>query len=681
MRPVVFALLLVATSAGANPVTKVITLLEDLKSEVVADGKKEGEAYAKYACFCKDTTKTKATSITKGEDQITDLAADITDNTASKEAKEAEVKKRKADHESLGTELSDTVTRCSTSNAVFEAGKADMSKAIDSLNKAIKTMNAKKGSIKLPAVKAKMGKTDAKSFLELDEDVQRGLALGKVDPSDPAYKYHSKEINEILAKLLKDFKDEKKDIIDKWGKTETACNKEKDGLNTKMKDNLDAITTAQERIAKYEETISKDRGSLVKANDELEDDAAYLKDLTSQCEQKANDFDQRASTRNDEITALAGAIKIISNKVEKADKDVNRFIQVVSKPVSFLQAAPVKAVTNFLARGSLSASEQARQKQVVSLLSSVGSRLGSEELSTMAMRINGPDHFKEVKVMIQGLIERLLDEEKADASKKGFCDEELAKAQKDRDVTQSKAEVMSAELKDLEATKEELEAELKELKKDIAEAEKKIQEATQLRKDDKQENMDTLKTANDGLEALNEAILILKSFYGSDSQRGPRVLLQGSPVDDDTSGPGFSGEYKGKEKSSRAIFALLETIQHDFTKTISETEQAEEDAQAAFVELDRASQADIASKEMKTKLDKQDLKTTNNDIESTLDDLDTTMSLQSDALKVIESLKPACLDAGGMNTKARSTKRAEEIAALNQAICMLTEGKKEGECK
>lgn len=57
VRSAVLASLLVATSAGENPVSKVIKLLEDLKKEVQEDGKKEAESYNKFACFCKDTTK------------------------------------------------------------------------------------------------------------------------------------------------------------------------------------------------------------------------------------------------------------------------------------------------------------------------------------------------------------------------------------------------------------------------------------------------------------------------------------------------------------------------------------------------------------------------------------------------------------------------------------------------
>jgi len=671
MRLTVLGSFLVATVAGESPVAKVITLLEDLKKETEEDGKTEATSYGKFACFCKDTTDEKVKSINKGEDKISTLSGSITDDTASKEEKEAEVAKRKQKHQELGEDLATTVARCMTSQAEYEAGDADMTKAIESLNKAIKQMSGAKGKIGFTVTKAKI----AKSLLEVDEEVKKALALAGVDPSDPAYKYHSKEINELLAKLLTDFKGEKKAGSDKWGKTKTACGEEKDGLNKQMMDNLDSIAKAEKKIEELAEKIASDRGDLVEAQEQLQEDEVYIKDLTAQCEEKANDFDQRSQMRNDEITALSQAIDIISNKVKGTNKGYDKLLQVAQKagkPLSFLQVAPA-----FLA--SDSASEQAMQESVVSLLRLEGSRLGSTKLSMLAMKINGPDHFKKVTAIIQDLIEKLLDEKKAEASKKGFCDTEIAKAMKDRDRTYNEANVMSAELKSLESKKEELEAELKLLKKEIGELEDDLKEALGLRNDEKKENEAVIKKAQDGLDALNEAILTLKAFYSS--AKRARVFLQAGPVEDDTAGAGFGGAYKGNQKKSRAIFDLLEKISGDFQHTISKTEQSEADAAAEFVKFDRTSKEGIASKETKTKLDKQDLKSTDSKIKSTLDDVKTTIGLQHDALKMIASLKPACLDAGGMNFKDRTTKRDEEIAALNKAMCILTPGKGADDCK
>ena len=58
-------------------VNKVITMLEDLSVQVVAEGEKEAASYNKFACFCKDTTKEKTEAIKKGTDEQTSLSTRI----------------------------------------------------------------------------------------------------------------------------------------------------------------------------------------------------------------------------------------------------------------------------------------------------------------------------------------------------------------------------------------------------------------------------------------------------------------------------------------------------------------------------------------------------------------------------------------------------------------------------
>merc|ERR1719238_1140624 len=122
---------------------------------------------------------------------------------------------------------------------------------------------------------------------------------------------------------------------------------------------MEAITSATEKIAELKKTISKSRGDLVNVQSDMKDDEAYLKDLTSQCEAKATDFDQRASMRGDEVKALAQALKVIGDKVNPADKASSKLNLVqkkrlatvkAAKHISLLQAVPVRPVTSFLAR-------------------------------------------------------------------------------------------------------------------------------------------------------------------------------------------------------------------------------------------------------------------------------------------------------------------------------------------
>merc|ERR1719446_205649 len=86
-------------NSQVTPVGKVIQLLEDLKSEVVASGEAEAKTYDEYACFCKYTTGKKSDSIISGQDNIDSLSAEIGAKTAEKEETEAAVQKRKEEKE------------------------------------------------------------------------------------------------------------------------------------------------------------------------------------------------------------------------------------------------------------------------------------------------------------------------------------------------------------------------------------------------------------------------------------------------------------------------------------------------------------------------------------------------------------------------------------------------------
>jgi len=321
----------------------------------------------------------------------------------------------------------------------------------------------------------------------------------------------------------------------------------------------------------------------------------------------------------------------------------------------------------------------------VDVLRKEGQSIGSLALTSLAERIAAPrfdsapvtDPFKKIKGLIQKLIERLLEESRNEASKKGFCDTELGKARKDRDFRWQEANDLSADLAGLEAKEDALTLEIKQLKSDIKSETQALKETTKERQDEKKANMKTLSTAKEGLEAVNEAILILKSFY---KQAAKAAFVQASPLDEDTQGAGFSGNYKGKQSGMKSVFALLETIASDFDRTLRNTEAAEETAHRDFVEFDQAAQSSIAGKTTKQTLDEQDLKTTKTSIKQKTDDMQTAVDLLDSALKELEELKPTCIDTG-MSYSERVKKREEEMAALEKALCILDEDKVEKECQ
>merc|ERR1740130_1693959 len=125
------------------------------------------------------------------------------------------------------------------------------------------------------------------------------MLQSKVDPADPEYNFHSGDIVSLLKDLFGDSKKE-------------------------MGSNSDAMKSLEKNIQKLAKEIANHRGNLVEANSDLKDDEVYLKDLTAQCEARANDYDQRSSMRNSELTALTQALSILKGSVKGAADDVNQ---------------------------------------------------------------------------------------------------------------------------------------------------------------------------------------------------------------------------------------------------------------------------------------------------------------------------------------------------------------------
>lgn len=664
-------------AGSVTPVAKVIQLLDDLKARVVFEGQTEATTYDKFACYCRSTTKSKSEAIISGRDTIQTLSAEIEDKTATKADKSAEVKSRQADHESLSKDLDQSLAECAKAKSEYDAKSADLNKAISSLNSAIQSLQSSKPASFL-AVKQNL---DLASIMNLvaesrQQEVSALLQMHtSVDPSDPVFKYHSQGIIDLLTKLLKEFRDEKTDVDEEWGKTDKSCTDTQGSLNFKITQNKEAMLALQRGVVRLAGEIAVARENLVNSEATLKDDQLYMKDLTSLCETRAQDWDQRSQMRADEIAALSGALEVLSADVEGRDTEVNKraFIESSQHPVIGASiernVAPHTHTINpsFLQEGVATTTSQAKVAKAFALLHSESERLHSSVLSSVAVHVES-DPFGKVKNLIQKLIERLLSESTNEATKKGFCDKQLAKAKTDRDYRLADTKSLNKDIKSLELKQDELEAEIEMLTGDLKKLRGNLKEATETRDEERTENLKTIKTAKEGLTSVKQAITILKVFYNRAGKAA--VLLQASPVDEDTSGAGFAGAYSGSQPASKNIIGLLEVIESDFDRTARFTEASEKKAEEEFVEFDRVSRADISAKDTKKTLDEEDLTTTKDTKKQTMEDLQKAQDLLDSALKTYEDLKPTCIDTG-MSYEDRVAKREEEIGALKNALCIL----------
>merc|ERR1719284_1992755 len=66
-----------AVTARANPIRKVVTLLQNMQKKVVAEGEKEKELYEKFMCYCKGGSAELSAAIKAAEEKVPAVNSNI----------------------------------------------------------------------------------------------------------------------------------------------------------------------------------------------------------------------------------------------------------------------------------------------------------------------------------------------------------------------------------------------------------------------------------------------------------------------------------------------------------------------------------------------------------------------------------------------------------------------------
>jgi len=669
-----------AGSQKVTPVEKVMQLMKKLSKDIEEEGKKEAKAYDEYACFCKENADEKLYNIEKSHakiekltakisklsTEITTLNADINGLTTLIENKEGEVK--------TAEELR------ATQHESYVSADDDMQAAIKALVGAIKALKDSKGSMK--------GDADV-DLAQLGSSVLRVVhSTSRVVPSESqmsallqmskqpghAFEYQSNDILSVLENLKDEFLANKKELDEEEFQTNSDFEKKRLGLLNEIKfadkdkkEKEGILESKSEELNKTEEDKEEEEGA-------MNADQAFLDELTSECEAKAQAWDQRSKARSGELTALSEALESLESGA--ADQyAANKKLNLVQKGTSFLQ----RSLENTESESALKAAATQRAGKAIM---AAAFKLKSPALTMVAMKVKvAADHFVKVRAVIHDLINKLEDDAEAEATQKSFCDENMQSALADRDRANAEVEEAMAELNKLSSEKEALSREIQELKDAIAANLKSLNEALELRNTEKAENEATIETSEEGKSAVELAISILEQFYGGAFlQTGgkyvpPNADREGLTVGDRAPETFSNDDYKGKQGESKGIIGLLDVILSDFERTIQTTEDEEEAAQGAFntFEADTKTDNDEKDAEISTKENRV------SEIEDSLveqgENKENSETLKKNALKELEKLKPMCVE-GEETYEQRVQKRQKEIEALKDAQQMLNDWQK-----
>jgi len=714
------------TDNDVSPVQKVVTMMEDLQTQVILEGKAEAKTYDKFACFCKDMSEEKTWDIEDAQDLINELTATINELSADREAQDTVITEQTEIIEARDKTMKAEAAKRAKSHAEFQAELDDCYLATKEIDFAVAELKAREGAVHGASLISLKGMTKTVRKMALMADAM-GLtpksskamtALLQQDPEVPMedFAFDATEVIKTVKELKPGFEGKAKELKVAELKTNGEHTLLMQRLTDEKKAGEKLLADANKIKAEDMQKIAESQQQLTATTAQMTDDQAYLKELTEVCNARSKDWDQRSKMRQDELTALTSALSIVKSRVsakttEKtvrlaqqhtevesvaapAEKQVSQVAQAAKPNVdvndlddgiidsadddddsapAFLQLGSPRvesrAVISALQKGSkqsLRAKVVASdpRNRVLNLLRTRSEELESPVLAALAARV-AADPFVKIRKLIQELIERLLQEAADEANHKGFCDKAFGKAKQARATKVEAITALNTALSENEAKRDKLTEEIAVLTKQIDELDTSLSSSTKQRNDESAENAATISEAEEGKAAVEEAIDILDKFYKTAAKA--EMFTQEIPGMPDA---GFEGSYKASQGASTGIIGMMDVIKSDFERTISVTTKEEKKAADDFLKFDTETKSSLAQKRMAKTNNAETLVETQGSLAEDKQSLTEEQALLDQAIQEILELQPACVDTG-MSYEERVAKREQEIESLKEALCTL----------
>jgi len=601
------------TAPTTNPLSKVIEMLAGIEQEQKDAKAKDQETYAQYKNWCGDTVATVK---------------------ASNEDSQAEIDRLKAsqnEHEATSADLSDKIA---VNNANIEKWEGDKAAAIAVRKHERKTYMAAHRDL-AESIAAVGGAIDTlRNQNEKNHDLKDG---------ETAYESQTGGIREIFEDLQTKFQEDLRDKDVAEQEAVAAFDTLIELLTTQLNEENKAKSDNEKSRAKHDKDGAYAKGEHERLQGEVDDDTKYMKEVQGDCESAARSFDQRQKVAADELAAIAQALELLRNPETLTG-------------------------SNNLKRGNALAQLRAQNpgSRVSAYLNQMSKKLGSQTLAAIAVASQG-NVFGKVTDMIKKLIAKLEKAAAADSDHHQWCYEELSgneavRAKKTQEVAEGHSEVTR-----LTALKEKKTVEADTLQKEMTQLQEDRKEAVKNRLDEKNENERVIKESAAALKLVQGAVSVLREFY--DNQGSAAALITKAKRTE----PPVVVETSVAAAGAGGVVSLMEHIAEELSAQNTDTKVAEKQAAEKHEEFLADNDDTFHKKDLAEEQVQRDIAQATEDLTDTNSDLDAAKGELKTALQAFDDLKPQCIKTQ-TDPAVRIAKRKEEIAALEQALKILSDG-------
>jgi len=590
--------------AAANPIRKVVTMLQMMQKKVEAEGEKETDMFEKFMCYCKGGVGDLEASIADAETKSGELPSQIEEAEGELTQLKEDLKKAQVDRAAAKVAIEEATAIREKEAAAFAAESGDLKTNIAAIGKAVAAIEKGAGGAFLQTTAADTLKKLVLNSEKLQDVDREDLTSFLAGESTNQYAPQSGQITGILKQMM----DTMSATLSEITATEEASLATFDQLVKAKTEEIDALTAAIEdktqRIGDLGVQIVGMKDDLSDVEESLVEDKKFLAELQKSCATKEKEWAEICKTRSEELLALADTIKILND-----DDALELFKKTLPGASSFLQ---------------VQVSTDSMRQQALSLLQSFkGSKKGDRQrLDFIMLAVRGKKvGFDKIIKMIDDMVALLKEEQVDDDAKKEYCEMSLDTADDKKKVLERSVGKLEKAIDEAKETIATLTDEIKALAAGIVALDKSVAEATEQRKE---ENSDyTTLMASDGTakEILAFAKNRLNKFYNPKLYKAPpkrelseedRITLNMGGTLAPTAAPGgiagtgigfaqrvapgpppeTAKAYSKKSEESGGVIAMIDTLIKELDTEMTEAETNEKLNQEDYEEM----MADSAAK-------------------------------------------------------------------------------------
>jgi len=486
----------------ANPIRKVVTLLQDMQKEIEAEGEKEKGLYDKFMCYCDGNTDGMSKSAEEAAQRITELKSKLEAEKSEKAQLDQELMQHKQDREMAKADLAQATEIREKEHKEYVEFSTEQKSNLDAMTGAIAALEKGMGKAFLQGGSAGRLIKVVQASSSVD-DYERSSVMAFLSGKQNPFGDYSSQSGEIVG-ILKAMKDEMDKDLGGAVSAEEEAAKGFGELAAAKKAQIaaagEAIEAKTKRSGELAVSVVTTADDIEDTTAELNDTQAFLANLASQCATKKKEWDERSKIRTEEVAAISEAIKILN------DDDA---LDLFKKTLSLSQETHK---FGFLQKKS-SVSVAARARDVLSSLMQKNSPHKQQlELIEFGLKAKKVD-FTKVISMIDGMVLVLKEEQKNDDAQKAFCDKDMAAKEDEKKDTESAISTSEAFIEETTAASEETAEEIAALQKDIKALDKAVAEATEQRKEEHSDFLQFQTENNAALQLIEKAKNRLYKFY------------------------------------------------------------------------------------------------------------------------------------------------------------------------